>query len=292
MLKERGTEGKQGANRGLTEDRQVKLSNNRYFGLALVLLLFLGSSLISCRKQQELPEEKGREKIITEQSDSLIRIMSENGKKSYRFETQRMERYGFAKEPYYEFRKGIHIVTYNDSTQLEESSLVADYAIYFEKQDMWEAKGNVVATNEDGTVLETQQLFWNRLTEKIYSNVDSRLTQGRDVMVGVGFESDDKLKKWEFRRPRMRWIVNIEPTQDTTHHDGPHQAEKVESGEGAQSISEGGEHSKKGDEVEKLTTVEKDGKGKKPSQQSPKSPDKSKEVEPVEATELEELPRR
>lgn len=196
------------------------------YSYLLLLLLFLGSGLTlsSCRSSEELPEDKGREKLLTMQADSLVRIVTDKGMKSYRFETPLMERYEFAKEPYSEFRKGVFIETFKDSTQQIESTLISDYAIFFEDKELWEAKGNVVATNqEEGYVLETQQLFWNRTIGKIYSNVDTRITQGTDVMVGVGFVSDEKMVEWEFRRPRGRMEVEFEPTRDTTKREGADQ---------------------------------------------------------------------
>ena len=179
-----------------------------------VALLFAGSAilLISCERKSRGAEEDP-ETLMTQQSDSLTIIASENGRKSYRFFTPLMERYELAKEPYMEFRKGVHVVTYADSTGAVESTLVADYAIFFENQKLWEAKGNVVAVNAKGQILETQQLFWNQKTHKIYSNVDSKVTQGTDVIVGVGFESDENFEDFTFRRPKGKVTVDTEPTR-------------------------------------------------------------------------------
>lgn len=178
--------------------------------------------LISC-EQKSGGTNEDPETLMTQQSDSLTLIASENGRKSYRFFTPLMERYELAKEPYMEFRKGVDVVTYSDSTGQVESTLVADYAIFFENQKLWEAKGNVVATNAKGQVLETQQLFWNQKTRKIYSNVDSKVTQGTDVIVGVGFESDENFDDFTFRRPKGKVTVDTEPTRgaDSTAVEGP-----------------------------------------------------------------------
>ena len=177
-----------------------------------VALLMLGSAalLFSCT-QQKLPEED-TETLMTQQSDTLTMINSKNGKKSYRFYTPLMEYYELAKEPYMEFRMGIDVVTY-DSLGHIESTLVADYAINYEKQSLWETKGNVLAVNKDGQILETQQLFWNQKTGRIWSNVDSKITQGGDVIIGEGFESDEKMEDFTFRKPKGKVLVDIEPTR-------------------------------------------------------------------------------
>jgi LPS export ABC transporter protein LptC len=144
--------------------------------------------------------------MITQQSDSLTMVFSTNGEKEYRFWTPLMERYEFAKDPYMEFRYGINIITY-DSLGGEASRLRADYAIFYEKRELWETRGNVVGVSADGRELHTQQLFWNQKIDKVYSNVDSRIVDGYDEFVGEGFESDSEFKEWIFKESEGRmWV--------------------------------------------------------------------------------------
>jgi LPS export ABC transporter protein LptC len=146
------------------------------------------------------------EAMITQQSDSLTMVFSTNGEKEYRFWTPLMERYEFAKDPYMEFRYGINIITY-DSLGREASRLRADYAIFYEKRELWETRGNVVGMSADGRELHTQQLFWNQKIDKVYSNVDSRIVDGYDEFVGEGFESDSEFKEWIFKESEGRmWV--------------------------------------------------------------------------------------
>ena len=162
--------------------------------------------------------------MMTQKSDSLTVISSEEGKTDYVFFAPLFERYSLSKEPYTEFRKGVKVESFNDSTGIVESTLVADYAIFLEKQELWEAKGNVVAFNYEGQKLETQQLFWNQKTKKIYSNVDTRVTQPNgEIITGVGFESDESMNDWVFRRPKGQVIIDTDPTDesDTTSHKQP-----------------------------------------------------------------------
>lgn len=180
----------------------------------------LGSAilLISCDQGVD-NDPQDLKTLMTQQSDTLTIISSENGMKAYRFYAPLMERYEFASEPYMEFRRGVNIETFEDSTQIVESTLVADYAIFLENQKLWEAKGNVVAVNSKGQILETQQLFWNQKTKKIYSNVDSKVTQGGDVIVGIGFESDESFDNFIFRRPKGKVTVDVAPSEDSVSRD-------------------------------------------------------------------------
>lgn len=185
---------------------------------ALVALSFMGSAILlfSCEDRQTKDTAAGDERMMTEYSEDLSVVMSQNGRRSYHFVTPLLEGYSLAREPYREFRKGVKITTYkNDSLTEVDVVLTANYAIYYENRELWEAKGNVVAEKSDGKTLYTQQLFWNARTKKIYSNVDSKIVQsgGRDVFIGEGFESDEEFKDWRFRRMKGRMEVNVTPTE-------------------------------------------------------------------------------
>lgn len=143
--------------------------------------------------------------------------MSENGRRSYFFKAPLLEGYTLVKEPYREFRKGIEITTYqDDSLTTVDAVLTANYAIYYENRKLWEAKGDVVVVKSDGKTLYTQQLFWNAKTQRIYSNVDTKIVQneGGNVFQGEGFESDEAFKEWRFRRFTGKMDVDVSQEDD------------------------------------------------------------------------------
>lgn len=142
--------------------------------LSVALLFLAGAILLFGCKGKKSAKEEDVQNMMTQQSENLRLVYSQNGNLSYRFETPLLERYELAREPYMEFRKGVKVETYNDTTHLVESTLTANYAIFLENQQLWEAKGNVVATNAQGQKLETEQLFWNQKSKRIYSNVVQR----------------------------------------------------------------------------------------------------------------------
>lgn len=191
---------------------------SRYFRVALSVV---GSAILlySCKEKEAEAEAASTETMMSEYCENLSLIMSRNGRRSYHFVTPLLEGYGLASEPYREFRKGVKITTYrDDSLSSVDVVLTANYAINYEKRELWEAKGNVVVEKSDGKTLYTQQLFWNAKTGKIYSNVDSKVVQknGREVFIGEGFESDESFKDWRFRRMKGRMEVEMRPAADST----------------------------------------------------------------------------
>ena len=178
----------------------------------MIALSVLGSAtlLFSCSNKPKATEYD-YETLMTESSENRTITMMENGRRSYTFVTPLMEGYSMATNPYQEFRRGIKMTTYTqDSINLEDATITANYAIYYENQKLWEAKGNVTIiknNRKDGdttvtghTEIYTQQLFWNATTKKIYSNVDTKILQPDGWHFGVGFDADEDLKNIHFRK--------------------------------------------------------------------------------------------
>ncbi len=178
----------------------------------MIALSALGSAtlLFSCSNKPRVTQYD-YETLMTESSENRTITMMENGRRSYTFVTPLMEGYSMATNPYQEFRRGIKMTTYTqDSINLIDATITANYAIYYENQRLWEAKGNVIIiknNRKDGdttvtghTEIYTQQLFWNATTKKIYSNVDTKILQPDGWHFGVGFDADEDLKNIHFRK--------------------------------------------------------------------------------------------
>ncbi len=203
--------------------------SSRLYRVALVALLTIGSAILlfSCKSKQATVEES-LDAIKTEESENLTIVMSENGRKSYLFKTPLLEGYTLGRDPYREFRKGISITTYqDDSLTTVNAVLVANYAIFYENRKLWEAKGDVVITKHDGTRLYTQQLFWNSITKRIYSNVDTKLVTDTDEVIGEGFESDEDMNEPRFRRWKGKMQVDTEQLRNESK-EGAKTSEKSE----------------------------------------------------------------
>lgn len=220
----------------------------------MVALSVVGSAILlfACERNEEAEPQDAAEILMTEYSENLSVVMSQNGRRSYHFKTPLLEGYQLAREPYREFRKGVEMTTYkDDSLSSVDAVLTANYAIHYENRELWEARGDVVVKKSDGKTLYTQQLFWNARTKKIYSNVDSKIVQndGRDVFIGEGFESDEEFKDWRFRRMKGRMEVEVRPAgSDSTAvvrppaapaRPAPARTDRPAAGEGGQGNSGG-----------------------------------------------------
>lgn len=212
----------------------MHLNLTRYCMLALSIL---GSAtlLFSCDSKPEATHYD-YETLLSESSENRTITMMENGKRSYTFTTPLMEGYSMASNPYQEFRRGICMTTYTDTLSLVDATISANYAIYYERQKLWEAKGNVVIVKNnrkegDTTVtgiteVYTQQLFWNATTKKIYSNVDTKVLQPDGWHFGVGFDADEDLKNIHFRKYSSEMEFDMSQPESTPDQEGADNSDK------------------------------------------------------------------
>ena len=183
-------------------------------------------------EEKKAAEEPPSQSMMTQQSEKLTVRQTKEGKLVYQFTTPLLEEYEYAPEPYIEFRKGIKIVTYNDSTQQVSATLSANYAIFMKNQQLWEAKGNVAGHNADGNQIETEQLFWNQKTKPIYSNVDSKITQKDNVVYADRFESNEEFNDFIMSSVKGRVLVDATPKASVDTVAAPATAPKVVEQEG------------------------------------------------------------
>jgi LPS export ABC transporter protein LptC len=81
-------------------------------------------------------------------------------------------------EPVLLFPEGFTVYFY-DTLFNVTSTITADYGISYEKKKIMEARHNVVVENlEKGEKLNTEELFWDRAKQMIYSNVFVKITSG------------------------------------------------------------------------------------------------------------------
>ncbi|MGC9342739.1 MAG: LPS export ABC transporter periplasmic protein LptC [Bacteroidales bacterium] len=130
-------------------------------------------------------------------------------------EAPSIRRFSNVERPYMEFPEGIYVRFYDDSLKVE-SEIMANYAIYFNEERLWEARGDVVANNiEKGEKLNTEELFWDENKEVIFSNSFSRIETEDGTFYGQeGFESNQRFSKWRLKGSRGTVNVKEEPKEN------------------------------------------------------------------------------
>lgn len=115
---------------------------------------------------------------------------------------------------YFEFPQGIEYIEYDKDENII-SSITANYARQYEKEDKWEAKNNVIATNAKGDTLKTELLNWEKKTGKIYTDDFVKIIRPDQIITGIGFESDQNLQNWKIKNPKGIIYVSVEKNKDS-----------------------------------------------------------------------------
>ena len=113
------------------------------------------------------------------------------------------------KEPYTEFPKGV-IITQYDSRMNIISNITSQYAKYFNKDDRWEAKNNVVAVNQKGDTLKTEYLVWDKKKARIYSDQFVKIIGKDQVTTGTSFESNQDFSEYTFKNLKGQMYVDVQ----------------------------------------------------------------------------------
>ncbi len=157
--------------------------------------------------------EVNDEKIISRTVRDMEMLSSENGAKKQLMRAPLMEEHAFANPSFEEFREGMEVIGY-DSLGLNPSSrVIADHALHWTERDVWQLSGNVIVEGEEGQKLYTQQLFWDRKTKKIWSNVDSKLEEDDGILYVASFEAMDDFSRFEGRNGDGTMKVDVKPVE-------------------------------------------------------------------------------
>lgn len=100
-----------------------------------------------------------------------------------------------------EFPKGLYIEIYNEFGRLE-STLRANHAKYFKKENHWRGQGKVEVKNvEKNEQLNTEELFWSPATKKIHTDKFVTLRIQGDVIYGTGLNAMQDFSDYEIIHP-------------------------------------------------------------------------------------------
>lgn len=183
----------------LTKKRNFLVNNKRSITIALgaIVMLLL---LPSCgSKKADLGDAiTERDSLPMMTTLGVITYISDSGVTRYRMDADEWLVYDRKKPSYWAFEKGVYLEQF-DSLLNVDASIKADTAYYYDKQKLWKLMGNVDIKNRKGERFNTELLFWNQSTEKVYSDRFIRIEQPDRIITGVGFDSNQQMTNYKIR---------------------------------------------------------------------------------------------
>lgn len=106
-----------------------------------------------------------------------------------------------------EFPKGVYMEFYDEFGKLE-STLRANHAYFFKKEDQWRGRGKVEVKNiAKNNQLNTEELFWKPNEKKVFTEKFVTIRQQGDVIYGEGLDAKQDLSDYVIKKPAGEFEV-------------------------------------------------------------------------------------
>lgn len=202
----------------MLQQRNSYLFNNNMsitivLGTIVMLLLFS-----SCGGRKKVLGEaiKDRDSLPIMATYGVTTLISDSGVTRYRINTDEWLVYDKKQPSYWAFEKGLYLEQF-DSLLNVDASIKADTAYYYDKEKLWKLIGHVDIKNLKGERFNTELLYWNQATQKVYSDKFIRIEQPDRIITGHGFDSNQQMTVYVIHN--IEGIFYVDEEADSTKTD-------------------------------------------------------------------------
>lgn len=174
------------------------------FCAVVMLLLFTSCSHQGKVFGEAVTERDSLPVLATYDVNTLI---SDSGLIRYRIEADEWLVYDRKNPSYWAFEKGVYLEKF-DEDFVVDADIKADTAYYYDKDRLWELRGDVAIKNLKGERFNTELLFWDEKTQKVYSDKFIRIEQEDKIVTGEGFESNQQMTDYTIFKPGGVFYIN------------------------------------------------------------------------------------
>lgn len=191
-----------------TSDSLVRKHINITIAFMVVVMFVLFSSCSGNKKTlgDAIVE---RDSLPVMDTKGVTTLISDSGIIRYRLIAEEWKVFDRKNPPHWAFEKGVYLESFDSLFQVE-ANVQADTAYYYEKKKLWKLMGNVVIKNFKGEKFNTDLLYWNQNTEKVYSDQFIRIEQPERIITGWGFESNQQMTVYKIFKPEGIFYVEEE----------------------------------------------------------------------------------
>ncbi len=174
--------------------------------------LFMGM-LFSCSGKEKMLGEAitERDSLPVMDTRGVTTLISDSGLIRYRINTEEWKVFDRKDPPYWAFEKGVYLEKFDTLFQIE-ASIEADTAYYYNKEELWKLMGNVHIQNLQGEKFDTDLLYWDQRSQRVYSDHFIRIEEPDRVITGWGFRANQEMTKHTILKPAAIIYVDEEAT--------------------------------------------------------------------------------
>ena len=179
----------------------------------IILLMIIGLLLVAvgCKEEKKVDVAAGLnpEKMATMTTKNVSTLISDSGVIQYKIVSPLWRVYDQIDTPYWIFPEGLYLQKYDRAFNVI-ATVAADSARYFKDRKLWKLMGRVELTKAPKDLFQSEELYWDQTSNKIYSDSFIHIETATHVLEGIGFISNDKLTEYRVIKPMGIFPVNKE----------------------------------------------------------------------------------
>ena len=163
--------------------------------ISFSILLLL--AFCACENDEKVVEEINTPRVnypLNEQRHANI-IYSDSGINILEINAALVQDFGNMEPPYVFFGGGLNVRFYN-GPEMSSTVMTADTAHQDKKSDLWAIGGNVIVRNGKGERMLTELLYWDKTSERLYSDAPVQIITDGQLIMGKGFEADQEFNTY------------------------------------------------------------------------------------------------
>ena len=126
-------------------------------------------------------------------ADSINLKYTDSGRITANLISPKMLDYATVEFPFTEFPNGMHLTLFDKNGK--ETYIDAKYAISHKTTNIIDLQGDVKISNQNGEVLETEQLYYDQKNEWFFTEKKFKFTSPKGVSYGEGIDFSKDFKK-------------------------------------------------------------------------------------------------
>nr|WP_321354323.1 LPS export ABC transporter periplasmic protein LptC [uncultured Draconibacterium sp.] len=182
----------------------------------------LGTAILffACKKNdiEKIKAFSSPENLPILEATNFETLSTDSGTVRFSLKAPKLLRFENEGKTFHEFPEGLLLIKYDENHKIT-SSIEADYAKEFIKEEKWEAKNNVIVTNEKGDSLKTEHLIWDEKNETIFTEEYVKIISADKIITGTGLTSDQNMQNWKIKNPKGVIYVAVENKNQPEHTD-------------------------------------------------------------------------
>lgn len=179
---------------------------SRFLLFMIFALLLMGAG---CKEEKkvDVAASLNPERMATMTTKNVSTLISDSGVIQYKIVSPIWKVFDQVDTPYWIFPDGLFLQKYDKAFHVV-ATVAADSARYFKDRKLWKLMGRVELTKAPKDLFQSEELYWDQKTNKIYSDSFIHIETETHVLEGIGFISNDKLTEYRVVKPMGIFPVN------------------------------------------------------------------------------------